>query len=64
MKLKDKTPELRKFSHVGRDRPVKGEARGGRYDLHPKTDSLHNQPPTGHQLKRDEESDGRDSSIK
>ena len=26
----------------------------GAYDLHPKTDYLQNQPPTGQQLKRDE----------
>ena len=30
----DKTPELRHFSAVRRDRQVQGEARGEPYDLH------------------------------
>ena len=46
-----------------------GEARGGcergwPYDLHPKTDSLQNKPPTGQQLKRDGETDDLDSNSK
>ena len=60
MKLqpKDKIPELRNFSAVRHDRPVQGEANRGRpYDLHPKTYSLQNHSPTGHQLKRDGETE-------
>ena len=54
---KDKTPEPRNFNEVRHVRPVQREARRGPYDLHPITDSLQNQPPTGHQFIRDEETD-------
>ena len=60
---KDKIPELRNISAVLRDRSVQREARGS-YDLHPKTDSLQNQPTTGQQLKCEGKTDNRDSNAK